>query len=130
MRHLHKEKGKATTICIIMAIAIIVALTTTTMSTITIPVQATTNATTAAPITTTNNTATAATSSSGIKLSSQPIYQEHLRVVNMTPINETHMSITFSGNGMLTLPNTTQTINTSSNGSALISFATLSIQGK
>jgi hypothetical protein len=126
MRHLQKEKGKATTISII---AIIVALTTTAMTTITTPVQATTT-TTAAPITTTNNTATAATSSSGIKLSSQPIYQEHLRVVNMTPINETHMSITFSGNGVLTLPNTTQTINTSSNGSALISFETLSIQGK
>jgi hypothetical protein len=129
MRHLQKEKGKATTISIIIAIAIIVASTTTAMTTITTPLQATaTN--TAAPITTTNNTATAATSSSGIKLSSQPIYQEHLRVVSMTPINETHMSITFSGNGILTIPNTTQTINTSSNGSALISFATLSIQGK
>jgi len=40
------------------------------------------------------------------------------------------MSITFSGNGTLTLPNTTQTINTTSNGSALISFMTLSVQGK
>jgi hypothetical protein len=39
------------------------------------------------------------------------------------------MSITFSGNGTLTLPNTTQTINTTSNGSALISFMTLSVQG-
>jgi hypothetical protein len=133
MRHLQKEKGKVTTtISIIIAIAIIVASTTTAMTTITTPVQATTT-TIAAPITTSNNTATAATaatSSSGIKLSPQPIYQEHLRVVNMTPINETHMSITFSGNGVLTLPNTTQTINTSSNGSALISFETLSVQGK
>jgi hypothetical protein len=39
------------------------------------------------------------------------------------------MSITFSGNGTLTLPNTTQAINTTSNGSALISFMTLSVQG-
>jgi hypothetical protein len=65
----------------------------------------------------------------GIELSSQPVYQDQLRVVSQNPINETHMSITFSGNGTLTLPNTTQTINTTSNGSALISFMTLSVQG-
>jgi hypothetical protein len=135
MKHLNnKNKNNnrpiATTTATISIIAIIVALTTTAMTTIITPVQATTT-TTAAPITTSNNTATtAATSSSEIMLSSQPIYQEHLRVVSMTPINETQMSITFSGNGILTIPNTTQTINTSSNGSALISFATLSIQGK
>lgn len=40
------------------------------------------------------------------------------------------MSITFSGNGTLTLPNnTSETINTTSNGSALISFTTQSAQG-
>jgi hypothetical protein len=66
----------------------------------------------------------------GIELSSQPVYQDQLRVVSQNPINETHMSITFSGNGTLTLPNTTQAINTTSNGSALISFMTLSVQGK
>jgi uncharacterized membrane protein len=38
MRYFQKEKGKATTISIIMAIAIIVASTTTAMSTITSPV--------------------------------------------------------------------------------------------
>ncbi|MDQ5843304.1 MAG: hypothetical protein M3286_07435 [Thermoproteota archaeon] len=130
MGHLEKEKGKARTISIILSIATIVASTTTAMNTIATPVQATAT-TSAAPITTSNNTATtAATSSSEIMLSPQPIYQEHLRVVSMTPINETHMSITFSGNGTLTLPNTTETINTNSNGSALISFDTLSVQGK
>jgi hypothetical protein len=130
MGHLQREKGKARTISIILAIATIVASTTTAMNTIATPVQATTT-TSAAPITTSNNTATtAATSSSEIMLSPQPAYQEHLRVVSMTPINETHMSITFSGNGTLTLPNTTETINTNSNGSALISFDTLSVQGK
>jgi hypothetical protein len=78
----------------------------------------------------TTSTTTTSLSSPEIELSSQPVYQEHLRVVSQNPINETHMSVTFSGNGMLTLPNTTQTINTTSNGSALISFMTLSVQGK
>jgi hypothetical protein len=114
MRYLQKEKGKATTISIIMAIAIIVASTTTTMSTITIPVQATTNAT------------TATTSSSGIKLSPQPIYEERSPPGSVTPINQTHGILTFTGSGMLTLPNTKQTINTTSNGTGIISFATSS----
>jgi hypothetical protein len=82
-------------------------------------------------ITSSTNTTAASSSSLGIELSSQPVYQEHLRVVGQNPINETHMSVTFSGNGTLTLPNnTTQTINTTGNGSALISFMTLSVQGK
>jgi hypothetical protein len=80
--------------------------------------------------TTSNITATTPSSPSGIELSAQPVYQQHLRVVSQNPINETHMSIAFSGNGTLTLPNATQTINTTVNGSALISFMTLSVQGK
>src|SRR5919106_3277502 len=114
----------ATATISIMAIAIIVALTTTAM-TATTPVQATT---TTAVITTSNNTTTAAaaTSSSGIKLSPQPIYQERSPPGNLTPINQTHGILTFTGNGMLTLPNTTQTINTTSNGTGIISFATSS----
>ena len=87
------------------------------------------NNTTAAS-TPSNTTRTSTTTSPlEIELSSQPVYQDQLRVVSENPINETHMSITFSGNGTLTLPNTTQTINTTSNGSALISFMTLSVQG-
>jgi hypothetical protein len=129
MRHLQKEKGKGTTISIIMmAIAIIVASTTTAMSTITTPVQATT--TTTASATASNNNATTASSSSGIKLSPQPIYEERSPPGNITPINQTHGILTFTGNGMLTLPNTTQTINTTHNGTAIISFATSSGYGK
>src|SRR5215211_2072637 len=87
------------------------------------------NNTTAAS-TPSNTTRTSTTTSPlEIELSSQPVYQDQLRVVSENPINETHMSITFSGNGTLTRPNTTQTINTTSNGSALISFMTLSVQG-
>jgi hypothetical protein len=68
-----------------------------------------------------------------IQLSSQPVYQAHLRIVGQNPINETHASVTLSGDGTLTLPNnndTTQTINTTSNGSALVSIATESSQMK
>ena len=117
MRYLQKEKGKATTISIIMmAIAIIVASTTMAMSTNTTPVQATT----------TNATTATTTSSSGIKLSPQPIYEERSPPGNLTPINQTHGILTFTGSGMLTLPNTTQIINTTSNGTGIISFATSS----
>ncbi len=114
MGYLQKEKGKVTTISIIMAIAIIVASTTMAMSTNTTPVQATTNAT------------TATTSSSGIKLSPQPIYEERSPPGNLTPINQTHGILTFTGSGMLTPLNTTQFINTTSNGTGIISFATSS----
>ena len=67
-----------------------------------------------------------------IQLSSQPVYQAHLRIVGQNPINDTHASVTFSGNGTLTLPNnnTTPTINITSNGSALVSLATESSQIK
>jgi hypothetical protein len=70
------------------------------------------------------------TSSSGIELSPQPIWQERQISVSDTPINNTHTSITFIGNGTLTLPNTTETINTTSNSTALIEFMTNSGQKK
>jgi hypothetical protein len=70
------------------------------------------------------------TPSSGLELSAQPVWVEHAAITGVTPINETHSSVTYSGNGTLTLPNTTQTINTTSNGSALVSIATESGQGK
>jgi hypothetical protein len=77
-------------------------------------------------------TATTTTTSpaEGIVLSPQPLYQERSPPGNITPINETYGIFTFSGNGMLTLPNTTQTINTTHNGTAIISFATSSGYGK
>jgi len=78
----------------------------------------------------TGNDTTITTPSSGLKLSAQPVWVEHAAITGVTPINETHSSVTYSGNGTLTLPNTTQTINTTSNGSALVSIATESGQGK
>ena len=72
----------------------------------------------------TNNT------SSGIQLSPQPVLQERTTTVSQTPINQTHISATFTGNGTLTLPNTTETVNFTTNGSALISLETHSTQAK
>jgi hypothetical protein len=71
------------------------------------------------------------TTSSGIELSEQPVLQERTRTVSETPINYAHTSITFIGNGTLTLPinNIDTIVNFTSNGSALISFVTQSAQG-
>ena len=77
---------------------------------------------TAASTATGNTTSTS--SSLGIELSSQPIYQKRVQESNITAMNETHASFTFSGNGILSPSNTTQTINTTSNGSGLISLMT------
>jgi hypothetical protein len=71
------------------------------------------------------------TTSSGIELSQQPVLQERTRTASETSINYAHMSITFTGNGTLTLPinNIDTIVNFTSNGSALISFVTQSVQG-
>ena len=71
------------------------------------------------------------TASSRIELSQQPVLQERTRAVSETPIDYAHMSLTYSGNGTLTLPiNNIATIaNFTSNGSALVSFLTQSAQG-
>src|SRR5687767_14100739 len=83
----------------------------------------------------TTNTAYSTTSapppsSSGIKLSSQPIYQESTPPGSVTPINQTHIAATHTGNGTLTIPNSNQTINTISNGTAIASLATPSAIAK
>jgi hypothetical protein len=84
------------------------------------------NNTTAAstPSSTTAATTTATNTSSGIQLSPQPVMQEQTTTTGTTPINQTHMSATFSGNGTLTLPDTTETINFTTNGTAVISLIT------
>ena len=122
----HHLIAAATTI-FLLAIAIIIVGASTSIATT--PVAATTTTAT----TTSNNTTTttAATSlSSGIVLSPHPIYQERAPPGSLTPINQTHISATHSGNGTLTLPNSTQTISTTSNGTAILSFATPSAYAK
>src|ERR671914_284852 len=79
----------------------------------------------AAATTTTSNattTTTTTTSSSGIELSPQPIYQEHVRDVSETLINQTHAQLVVEGNGTLTLPNSTETIKTISTGGGMVSI--------
>jgi hypothetical protein len=95
-----------------------------------IAVEAQTAAATTTTTTIMGNSTTDATSS-GIELSQQPILKERTRTVSETPINYAHMSITFTGNGTLTLPNNSidTIVNFTSNGSALISFVTQSAQG-
>jgi hypothetical protein len=90
-------------------------------STTTIPVSASTTGNT------TTTTTTSSSASSGIELSPQPIYQRQPSTSGVTPINQTHIGSTFSANGTLTFPNTTETINITSSGSAITSLTTASI---
>ncbi len=78
-----------------------------------------------------SNSNTTNTTSSAIDLSQQPVLQERTRVESETQINYAYASITFMGNGTLTLPNSNinSRVNFTSNGSALISFMTQSSQG-
>src|SRR5918999_5925196 len=82
------------------------------------------NTTAASTPSSTTATTTATNTSSGIQLSPQPVMQEQTTTTGTTPINQTHMSATFSGNGTLTLPDTTETINFTTNGTAIISLET------
>jgi hypothetical protein len=129
MHHLNKNKrnnnhpiATATTLFILATIIVIVS---SMANTATVEATTTSNTTTTTT-TTTAETTPPSSSSSGIELSPQPIYQERSSEANITPINQTHATLTFSGNGMLTLPNTTETINTTSNGTGVISFMTSS----
>jgi hypothetical protein len=70
-----------------------------------------------------NTTTTATTSSfSDIELSPQPVYKEHVRDVSETLINQTHAQLVVEGNGTLTLPNSMETIRTTSTGSGIVSI--------
>jgi hypothetical protein len=97
----------------ILTLAIIA---TSSMAVAPVAVTATTEATT-----TTTTTAPPA-SSSGLDLSSQPVFQEQTRDVSENLINETHVETGYTGNGTLNLPNGTEAINTTSTGSILISL--------
>jgi hypothetical protein len=84
-----------------------------------------------------NNTTTAATSpnntrttSSGIELLPQTVYQERSREIDEIPINQTHIQITFLGNGTVSLPNSTETIRTTSIGSGISSLTDGTFAGK
>ena len=141
MKKYFKKKNSTKNNHYIVAILVLtVAITTTTVlaatslssfpitSNIAIPAAAT--PTTTGNATNTTSTTTTITTTSQPELSPQPIYEERSPPGQITPINQTHGIFTFTGNGILTLPNTTQTINTTHNGTAIISFATSSGYGK
>ncbi len=88
------------------------------------------NTTAASTPSSTTATTTTTNTSSGIQLSPQPIMQEQTTTTSTTPINQTHMSATFIGNGTVTIPDTTETINFTTNGTAVIALETHSVQAE
>jgi hypothetical protein len=88
------------------------------------------NNTTAASTPSSSTATTTTNTSSGIQLSPQPVMQEQTTTTSTVPINQTHMSATFTGNGTVTIPNTTDTINFTTNGTAVIALETHSVQAE
>jgi hypothetical protein len=88
------------------------------------------NNTTAASTPSSTTATTTTNTSSGIQLSPQPVMQEQTTTTSTVPINQTHISATFTGNGTLTIPNTTETINFTTNGTAVIALETHSVQAE
>ena len=88
------------------------------------------NTTTASTPSSTTATTTTADTSSGIQFSPQPVMQEQTTTTSTIPINQTHLSAIFSGNGTATLPNSSDTINYTSNGTAVIALETHSVQAE
>jgi hypothetical protein len=128
MRTSTKTIAMMTMIIDMLALIIVVVAPLTSVVAQTAAVPATTTTTTTTTIignTTTNTT------SSGIELSQQSVLQERTRAVSQTQIDYAHISITYSGNGTLTIPNNNifTIANFTSNGSALLSFVTQSAQG-
>ena len=76
----------------------------------------------AAMNTTAYSTTTSPPSSGIIQLSPEPVYREVHIPISRTPINQTHFEVPISGNGTITLPNTTETISITSTGSYLSSL--------
>ena len=85
-------------------------------------VMPTVTATTATTDDDTTTTTTTSPQAGIIQLSSEPVYQERQTTVGETAVNQTHVELAISGNGMLTLPNTTETISTTSTGSIIVSL--------
>ncbi len=113
MKHFKNNRYLITAATIIFTLAIMISAAS---SMVTAPAAATVT-TTEEPTTTTT------TPPEGIELSAQPVYQEQSRVVSENLINETHVETTLTANGRLTLPNTTETIDTTATGSVLSSLA-------
>ncbi len=82
---------------------------------------------------TTTTTTTATTSREGaeiLELSPQPVLRERQITISQTPINQTHVLFTDSGNGTITLPNTTEAINFTGTDSVIVSIIDGTAVGK
>lgn len=117
MHHLNNTMLRASDSLVMWAT--IIAVMVSCMATIATPLAATATTTTTTP-----------TSSPGIELSPQPVYQERSRLESQTQLNQTHVKITFSGNGTLNLPNSTEPIRTTSIGIGISSLVDGSFAGQ
>jgi hypothetical protein len=115
MHHLNNTM-LTTSATLVMRATIIIVVMVSNMATITSPVAATAT--------------TTPTSSPGIELSPQLVYQERSRLESQTQINQTHVKITYSGNGTLNLPNSTEPIRTTSIGIGISSLIVGSFAGQ
>lgn len=118
MHHLNNTMLRASASLVMWAT--IIAVMVSCMATIATPLAATA----------TTTTTTTPTSSPGIELSPQPVYQERSRLESQTQLNQTHVKITFSGNGTLNLPNSTEPIRTTSIGIGISSLVDGSFAGQ
>ena len=80
--------------------------------------------------TTTTTTTTTTSPESGIELSPEPILRERQISLSQTPINRTYILFTDSGNGTITLPNTTEAINFTGTDSVIVSTVDGTAVGK
>jgi hypothetical protein len=111
MNHVNKNNnGLIAAAATILTVAIIMA----TSNMMTAPAAATT--------TTTAETTTTPEFSSELELSPQPVLRERQISLSQTPINQTHILFTDSGNGTITLPNTTEAINFTGTDSVIVSM--------
>jgi hypothetical protein len=117
-RHLYQDKNDY---AIVSALTTIFTLAMAALSMVSTTVATTTDSNTTTNTTIITTTTSSFLSSSGIELSPQPVYQEHVRDVSETMINQTHAQLVVEGNGTLTLPNGTETIKTISTGSGIVS---------
>ena len=62
-----------------------------------------------------------------IPVADAPFYSEHITVTGQNPINANQVQVSLLGNGNLTLPNSKETIQVNSTGSALVNFETTSV---
>jgi hypothetical protein len=112
-----KKNNIIVTAATILTMAIIMA----TSSMVTTPAAATTA---------TEATTTPQASPSGLELSPQPVLRERQITISQTPINQTHILFTDSGNGTITLPNTTEAINFTGTDSVVVSTVDGTAVGK